>query len=95
MFERVLFYEYLCVNEHGINVWCAASGGHFTQHSVISILKTSGIEQLEDHRKVILPQLAAPGIEARVVTQKSGWKIIWGPVSADDIHEFVHMFRLQ
>jgi len=80
----------LVANSKGINVWCAATGGHFTNHSVISILKTSGIEKLVSHRKVILPQLAASGIEAKTIKNKTGWKIIWGPVYAKDISLFIN-----
>ncbi len=79
----------LVANSRGINVWCSATGGHFTNHDVISVLKTSGIEELVDHRKVILPQLAATGIESRVVQKKTGWKVIWGPVYAKDVPAFV------
>ena len=79
----------LVANSHGINVWCAAAGGHFTHHSVISALKTSGIEELVDHRTVVLPQLAATGIEAKLIRKKTGWRVLWGPVYAKDIHQFV------
>ena len=54
----------LVANSNGRNVWCGATGGHFTNHDAISVLKTTGIEGLVDHRRVILPQLAATGIEA-------------------------------
>jgi len=81
---------YLIVaNTKGINVWCAATGGYFTNHKVISILKTSGIEKLVSHREVILPQFAASGIEAKIIQKKTGWKIIWGPVYAKDIPLFI------
>jgi len=79
----------LVANSKGINVWCAATGGHLTAHEVISALKTTGIEQLVDHRKVILPQLAATGIEAAMVKEKSGWQVVWGPVYARDIPAFL------
>jgi len=79
----------LVANSRGINVWCAAAGGHLTNHDVISALKTTGIEQLADHRKVILPQLAAPGVEGRVIREKAGWTVAWGPVYASDIPAFV------
>ena len=46
----------------GINVWGAAGGGHFTADTVVSIINTSGIEELVDHRRIILPQLAAAGV---------------------------------
>jgi ferredoxin len=79
----------LVANSRGINVWCAATGGLLTHHDVISALKTSGIEERVDHRQVILPQLAATGVEARAVQEKTGWKVIWGPVYARDIPAFL------
>lgn len=78
----------LVANSRGINVWCAACGGHFTNHDIISILKVSGIGDLVDHRTIILPQLAAPGIEPKVIKEKTGWRGIWGPVYAKDIQGF-------
>ena len=66
----------LVAKSKGINVWCAATGGLFTHHDVISVLKTSGIEELVDHRKVVLPQLAATGIEGKIVRQKSDWHVL-------------------
>jgi len=72
----------LVANSRGVNVWCAATGGMLTNHDVVSVLKTSGIEDLVDHRTVMLPQLAATGIEGRAIQHKAGWKVIWGPVRA-------------
>lgn len=79
----------LIANSRGINVWCASIGGHFTNHDVISVLKTSGIEDLVSRREVILPQLAAAGIEAKVVEERTGWSVVWGPVYAKDIPRFL------
>ena len=79
----------LVANSRGINVWCAATGGLFTNHNVISVLKVSGIEELVDHRNIMLPQLAATGVEADVIKKKTGWKVIWGPVYAKDIPAFI------
>ncbi len=79
----------LVANSRGINVWCAAAGGHFTHHDVVSVLKTSGIEELVDHRQVILPQLAATGIEGEVVREKTGWQVVWGPVYARSVSAFL------
>ncbi len=79
----------LIANSRGINVWCAGTGGIFTNHNVISVLKVSGIEELVDHRNIMLPQLAATGIEVDVVKKKTGWKVIWGPVYAKDIPAFI------
>jgi NAD-dependent dihydropyrimidine dehydrogenase PreA subunit len=79
----------LVANSRGINVWCAAAGGLFTNHDVISVLKTSGIEEYVDHRNVILPQLAAAGVEHKIIREKTGWKVTWGAVYARDIPAFI------
>jgi len=79
----------LVANSRGINVWCAATGGLLTHHDVISVIKTSGIEELVDHRNVILPQLAATGVEARTVHQKTGWRVVFGPVHIKDVKDFL------
>ena len=80
---------YLIVaNSRGVNVWCAATGGLFSHHDVISVLKTCGVEEQVDHRRVVLPQLAAAGVEASVVRKKTGWKVVWGPVYAKNIQSY-------
>ncbi len=79
----------LVADSRGINVWCAAAGGHFTHHDVIRALKLSGIESLVDNRAVILPQLAASGIEAKIIQQRTGWKVKWGPVDIRDFSVYV------
>jgi NAD-dependent dihydropyrimidine dehydrogenase PreA subunit len=73
----------------GINVWCAAAGGHFTSHQVITALKTSGVEQQVDHRRAILPQLAATGVLARDVWRRCHWSVHFGPVYASDIPAYL------
>ncbi len=84
----------LVANSHGVNVWCAATGGHFTTHEVIAALKTSGIEELVSHRTVILPQLAATGIDGRIIMKKTRWRVKWGPVEAKEIPYFLaHSFE--
>ena len=79
----------LVANSRGVNVWCAATGGLLTNHDVVSVLKTSGIAELVDHRKLVLPQLAATGIEGKVVREKTGWRVEWGPVDAAEIPAFL------
>jgi NAD-dependent dihydropyrimidine dehydrogenase PreA subunit len=79
----------LVANSRGINVWCAATGGLFTDHDVVSVLKTSGIEDRVDHRRVVLPQLAATGIDGKAIREKTGWKVVWGPVEADAVPRFL------
>ena len=73
----------------GINVWCAAAGGHLTSHQVVTALKTSGVEDRVEHRRAILPQLAATGVMAREVSQRCGWKLRFGPVYAEDLPRYL------
>jgi NAD-dependent dihydropyrimidine dehydrogenase PreA subunit len=72
----------------GINVWCAAAGGYFTAHQVISVVRASGIGELVDHRRLILPQLSATGVERKLVEQRTGWSVVFGPVYASDISAY-------
>ncbi|MFX1238340.1 MAG: HgcAB-like fusion protein [Promethearchaeota archaeon] len=73
----------------GINVWCGACGDDFRTDSVISIIKTSGINELVDHKKLILPQLSAPGIDPLIIKKELGWDVQFGPVYAKDIKNYV------
>jgi ferredoxin len=73
----------------GINVWCAAAGGLLTTHQVVTALKTCGVAEHVRHRRAILPQLAATGVIGRDVARRSGWKVVFGPVYAADIADFV------
>ena len=73
----------------GINVWCAASGGHLSTHQVVTALKTSGVEERVLHRRAILPQLAATGVLGRDVSRRCGWKVRFGPVYAADLPAYL------
>jgi len=75
----------LVANSNGINVWCAAGGGHLTHHDVIAVLRTSGIADLVDHRDLVLPQLAATGVERRPIEAATGWRTHWGPARLEDL----------
>lgn len=75
----------LVAESKGVNVWCAAGAEEFNTHSVVSIVKTSGIEDKVNHRTLILPPLGAPGIKASDVKAQTGWKVKWGPAYAEDI----------
>ena len=73
----------------GINVWCEASGGHLITHQVVTALKTSGVAERVQHRRAILPQLAATGVIAREVERRSRWQVKFGPVYAKDIPRYL------
>ena len=73
----------------GINVWCAAAGGLLTTSRVVTALKTSGIEDIVRHRRAVLPQLAATGVVTQEVARRTGWKLRFGPVYAEDLPRYL------
>jgi hypothetical protein len=89
--DRLAGYDawLLVANSGGVNVWCAAGGGHLTDHDVVAVIRSSGIEQRVNHRTLVLPQLAATGIERREIAERTGWKTRWGPAHLDDLPEFL------
>ncbi len=74
---------------HGINAWCAASGDIFNAESVVTAIKISSLEKYVSHRRIILPQLAASGIDPKKVKQLTGWHCVWGPVQLEDLPGFL------
>jgi ubiquinone/menaquinone biosynthesis C-methylase UbiE/NAD-dependent dihydropyrimidine dehydrogenase PreA subunit len=79
----------LVVPTNGINVWCAACGGDFTTHSIITAIKTSRIGEMVSHRQLILPQFSAPGIDRTLLKNETGWNAVFGPAYAKDIPSFL------
>jgi ubiquinone/menaquinone biosynthesis C-methylase UbiE len=80
-------------NSRGINVWCAAGGGHFTAEDVIAAIKTSGVTEVVDHHALILPQLCANGVDGWKIRQETHWGVHWGPVRASDISAYLNAGR--
>ncbi len=81
---------YLVVaNSHGVNVWCASSGGHLGTHQVVTALKIARLEDRVVHREVIVSQLAATGVEGKEVRRRTGWIIRFGPADANDIPAYL------
>ena len=80
----------LVTNSKGINVWCAAGGGHLTHHDVISAIVTSGAVTKVDNHTLVLPQLGATGIERQKIADATGWTAVWGPARVEDLPSFLH-----
>lgn len=74
----------------GHNVWCASEAEEFNAGSVITAIKISNLEEWVDHRRIILPQLAAPGVDPGRVREVTGWNCVWGPVHMDDLPRFLN-----
>lgn len=78
----------LVLDTKGINVWCAAGKGTFSTDELIKRIGASQLEKAVSHRRIIVPQLGAPGIAAHTVQQKTGFRVCYGPVDARDIHQY-------
>src|SRR3972149_1334638 len=79
----------LVLDTKGINVWCAAGKGTFGTDELIKRIGESHLEKIVIHRRIIVPQLGAPGVSAHIVQQKTGFRISYGPVDAQDIRQYV------
>jgi len=77
----------------GLDVWCAAGGGRFSIDSIVSILKTTRIAELVEHRRIILPELCANGINMFEIRRRTGWAGVFGPVQAKDLPEYLRVRR--
>ncbi|MCL2226004.1 MAG: mercury methylation corrinoid protein HgcA [Oscillospiraceae bacterium] len=80
----------LILDTNGINVWCAAGKGTFGTDELIHRIEASELSKFVSHKKLVLPQLGAPGISAHEVKRHSGFDVNYGPVRASDIKEYVN-----
>lgn len=79
----------LVLDTKGINVWCAAGKGTFGTEELVKRIIDVKLGRIISHKKLILPQLGAPGVAAHVVTKKTGFKVFYGPVLAKDIRQYI------
>ncbi|MBN2042140.1 MAG: acetyl-CoA synthase subunit gamma [Spirochaetes bacterium] len=80
----------LALDTRGINVWCAAGKGTFGTEELIKQIKITGLSNVVNHRKIILPQLGAPGVAAHFVKQETGFRVLYGPVYSIDIENYLN-----
>jgi len=79
----------LVLDTKGINVWCAAGKGTFGTGELIRRIAVTGLSDVVAHRKIILPQLSAPGVSAQEVARSSGFSVEYGPVRARDLPAYL------
>lgn len=79
----------LVLDTRGINVWCAAGKGTFGTEELVARIKKTGLSEVVSHRTVIAPQLCATGVAAHEVRKRSGFRVKFGPVRAEDIPAFL------
>jgi acetyl-CoA decarbonylase/synthase complex subunit gamma len=79
----------LVLDTRGINVWCAAGKGTFGTDEVVKRVEAVRLGEIVSHRKLILPQLSAPGVAAHEVRKRCGFQVVFGPVRAEDLKSFL------
>lgn len=79
----------LVLDTRGINVWCAAGKGSFSAEEVILSVHRFRVAEVVSHRTLVLPQLAASGVTARVVKKGCGFEVLFGPIRSADLPAFL------
>ncbi|MFX0123591.1 MAG: hypothetical protein ACFFAE_08100 [Candidatus Hodarchaeota archaeon] len=78
----------LLVDTQGVNVWCSSAGGHFTAEKVLAQIEESDVSEAVNHRLLILPQLAAAGVDHSIL-KNADWEVKFGPIEIDDLGEYL------
>lgn len=79
----------LILNTFGVNVWCAAGKGTFGTGELIRRIAAVKLDKITNHKVLIVPQLGATGINSHEVKKTTGYRIVFGPVEAKDLKEFI------
>lgn len=79
----------LVLDTQGINVWCAAGKGTFGTDELVQRIEATRLQEVVRQRVLILPQLGAPGVAAHEVKIRSGFRVEYGPVRAEDLPEYL------
>jgi len=79
----------LVLETYGINVWCAAGKGTFGTAELIRQVNESQLSMYVSHKRLIVPQLGAPGVSAHKVKEATAFSVKFGPVRAEDIQEYI------
>ena len=79
----------LVLDTKGINVWCAAGKRTFGTDELVHRIEEVKLQDIVNHRLLIVPQLGATGVSARDVRARSGFKVEFGPVRAVDLPEYL------
>jgi hypothetical protein len=80
----------LVLDTKGVNVWCAAGKGTFGTKELVSRIRQTSLDNIVNHKRLILPQLGATGVAAHKVKEETGFNVHYGPVQAYDIPGFLN-----
>lgn len=83
----------LVLDTQGINVWCAAGKGTFGTDELARRVERVRLKELVAHRRLIVPQLGAPGVSGPRVKGQTGFRVLFGPVEARDLPAYFRANR--
>jgi acetyl-CoA decarbonylase/synthase complex subunit gamma len=79
----------LVLDTRGVNVWCAAGKGTFGTEELVRRIGRVGLDRVVSHRRLVLPQLGAPGVSAHAVQRATRFRVFYGPVRAVDLPAYL------
>lgn len=79
----------LVADSSGSNVWCAAGMNEFSEHDIVDAINVADLANLVNHRRIIAPPYAAPGVDVKYVKEETGFEIAWGPTRLEDIPVYI------
>src|SRR5512133_2013015 len=79
----------LVLDTQGVNVWCAAGKGTFGTEELARQIEAVALDRVVAHRRVIVPQLGAPGVSAHEVQRRTRFRVHFGPVRAADVPAYL------
>lgn len=78
----------LIADSEGLSVLTAWAAGKFDAEKIAKTVKTSGVTDKVNHRKLVIPG-AISGLSGEIEEELAGWKVIVGPRDAVDISPFL------
>jgi len=85
----------MVLDTKGVNVWCAAGKGTFGTDEIIRRIKKIRLEEIVNHKRLIVPQLGAPGVAAHHVRKRCGFSVTYVRTGSRTRHHRVHQSRQQ
>ena len=79
----------LVLETYGVNVWCAAGKGTFSTAELARRVMAVRLADVVSHRRVVVPQLGAPGVAGHQLRRACGFSVTFGPVRAKDVPAFL------
>ena len=83
--SKIPSYIIACPTD-GISVLTAWAAGKFDGEKITAFLKTCGIEDLVNHKNLVIPGHVA--VIKGALEEKSGWNVAVGPAEASGIPAF-------